>query len=245
MATLLIDRGNTSLKWQLIRDGLLVDSNVVTKHASFDEAFIGINKNDLSLVFVSSVGASEFELRLNKWCSSHEIKAPVYAKSISNACGVSNGYTDASKLGVDRWAAIIAAHHHYNGMKCVVDSGTALTLDIVDEDGRHHGGLIVPGYELMINSLLSGTDQINVQSAVNNEGLGADTTEAVTFGIKQMLQSFVMQKLVEIKCEYNEEPLLVITGGHGASLIDGLSIEASLDEELVFKGLMLLSSECV
>ena len=77
MATLLIDRGNTFLKWQLIRDGLLVDSNVVTKHASFDEAFIGINKNDLSLVFVSSVGASEFELRLNKWCSSHEIKAPV------------------------------------------------------------------------------------------------------------------------------------------------------------------------
>ena len=186
-----------------------------------------------------------FIVRFNKGCSGTEIRVPCFTKNISNACVVSNGYTDASKLGVDRWAAIIAAHHHYSGMKCVVDSGTALTLDIVDEDGRHHGGLIVPGYELMLNSLLSGTDQINVQSAVSNEGLGADTTEAVTFGIKQMLQSFVMQKFVEIKREYSEEPLLVITGGHGASLIDGLSIEASLDEELVFKGLMLLSSDYV
>lgn len=48
----------------------------------------------------------------------------------------------AGTAGVDRWLTLIAVRHRYSVPACIVDSGTAITIDVIQEDGQHLGGLI-------------------------------------------------------------------------------------------------------
>ena len=62
---------------------------------------------------------------------------------------VINGYSTFEQLGADRWAAIVGAWQLRRRALCVVDAGTAVTIDLVAASGRHQGGVIVPGLDLM------------------------------------------------------------------------------------------------
>jgi pantothenate kinase type III len=77
------------------------------------------------------------------------------------ALGVRNAYPKHNKLGVDRWLAMLAAYHYYNAPVCIVSCGSALTLDIVDSQGQHLGGMIMPGLNLMQQALSRGTANLN------------------------------------------------------------------------------------
>ena len=79
--------------------------------------------------------------------------SPVFARSRDTAYGIRNGYSDPGQLGVDRWLAMCAAWQKFPGPLCVVDAGTAVTVDIIAADGLHSGGLIVPGAALMVAAL--------------------------------------------------------------------------------------------
>ena len=73
-----------------------------------------------------------------------------------SACGLRNGYRDPAQLGVDRWLAMCAAWQQFPGSLCVVDAGTAVTIDVVAADGAHSGGLILPGVCLDGNRAATG-----------------------------------------------------------------------------------------
>ena len=85
------------------------------------------------------------------------------------AAGVTNGYRNPAQLGADRWVAIIGAHSTWAVDCCVVDVGTAMTIDIVTAAGRHEGGLIVPGPTLMIDSLHAQTSDLATRSAASSD----------------------------------------------------------------------------
>ena len=68
-----------------------------------------------------------------------------------------NAYAEPARLGIDRWAAIIAAYHRFPEGACVVDCGTACTFDLVDAGGRHRGGYILPGLSAMEGAVLGET----------------------------------------------------------------------------------------
>ena len=87
-------------------------------------------------------------------------RPPEFASSTDTAAGVRNGYSNPAQLGVDRWLAVIGAFHRHRDACCVVDAGTALTIDGVDATGQHLGGFIVPGPRLMVESLLTGTSDL-------------------------------------------------------------------------------------
>ncbi len=89
------------------------------------------------------------------------------------AAGVVNGYADPSLLGVDRWLAVIGAYQRVQGACVVADIGTAATVDVVAADGRHRGGYIVPGPQLMVASLLRGTSDLAEFRAISPRGGGA------------------------------------------------------------------------
>ena len=241
MLQLYIDRGNTALKWQLLSNSTLVDEGVFSNGVPLHEGLSGLAKEPLSNIYVSSVAADVFCQQLTVWAKAQAQPAPVFVESTREACGVINAYKEAGQLGVDRWLAMIAARSAYSGMLCVVDSGTALTMDFMLEDGEHLGGFIVPGAALMQRSLLNNTQKIHLVDKLNGKGLGTNTSEAVILGIEQMLHVFVREKLVEIEGKHNKKATLILTGGHAKDLAKGLTNEFYLEKDLVLQGLRILS----
>jgi type III pantothenate kinase len=241
MAQLYIDRGNTALKWQLLDDEILVNHGVANKAEPVSSALDKVKNSSISKIIVSSVSSDDFEFSLNKWSEDNGYCQPVFVESSKESCGVINAYAEPNKLGVDRLLAMIAAHNTVAGMLCVVDSGTALTMDFLDKGGQHLGGFIVPGAALMETSLLSNADKIDVQEISETGQLGSNTTESVSFGITQMLQAFVLQKVSEMEVRHQQKITLIVTGGHATELTKEFPIPFQIETNLVFQGLKLWS----
>lgn len=240
---LYIDQGNTALKWQLVDQGVLLNRGRVENTLDLNDALSEVSACRLGDIFVASVVAPAFSEELKAWAKQHKKPAPTFFISSRSACGVTNAYEDAAQLGVDRWLALIAAHHKYAGLLCVVDSGTALTMDFLMPDGRHLGGFIVPGAALMQNSLLKNTRQIKVKEITLSTQLGRDTNEAVSFGIQQMMQLFIKGKVAAVASEQQQKVSLILAGGHAKVLSEGLLMPVNLEEDLVLQGLQLLAKE--
>ena len=73
---------------------------------------------------------------------------------------MTSGYRDPERLGVDRWLALIAARERSKQPTVIVDAGSACTIDLLDSEGRHLGGYILPGLTAMGEALVRGTHQI-------------------------------------------------------------------------------------
>jgi len=239
MQELFIDRGNTALKWQLCQQGEVVLTGASANGVELDQALSKLSEVSLAGVYVASVAGEDVECAIRSWATKHSQPKPVFIKSSSEACGVTNAYAEPERLGVDRWLAMIAAHHHYSGMLCVVDSGTALTMDFLSASGQHLGGFIVPGAELMRRSLLQNTQEIHLNSTVQSNQLGMNTSEAVLLGTEQMLQAFVSQKISDVELGRGQSVSLILTGGHANSLAVGLGTDYKEEPDLVFQGLRL------
>jgi type III pantothenate kinase len=161
----------------------------------------------------------------------------VYAKSQAAEFGVTNAYAQPEKLGVDRWLAMIAAYQRYPVGFCVVDCGTAITLDVVDAAGRHQGGLIAPGLQLMLQSLASGTANLTVGIDACQPGLANHTSAAIYSGTLMAAAGFI-----EHACARHASGLpLLVTGGDADTVMRRLRISAVHEPALVFQGLAMLS----
>ncbi|MBV1907950.1 MAG: type III pantothenate kinase [Kangiellaceae bacterium] len=173
------------------------------------------------------------------------------ARTTSSNCGVQCAYLEPSKLGVDRWLAILGAHNP-NKHVGIVDIGTALTLDIVQSSGKHLGGHILPGTKLIEESLHQ-TDGVITRRHRSNFiefGLGQTTTECVEFGILQMFAGY-LQSTIELACNQQNITSWVFTGGGGHFWsewsVDKYRSSPSLHFEfqpmIVFMGLIKLFQE--
>ena len=162
---LLIDAGNTRIKWALVNDatewlcsGVLptAQANKLAQHIAdhFDKYETGLQ--DIQQIWVSNVAGDGIaqhirNIGVGKYTQVHFIAAR------ETQCGVHNGYLQASQLGSDRWAALIAAWHLVQGKCLVVNSGTATTIDTLSEHGEFLGGIILLGVELMQRNLVAAT----------------------------------------------------------------------------------------
>lgn len=158
---LLVDIGNSRLKWATTApDGLVVGAaieNHALTEARLAEAWGRLSKppDRLAISCVSAARLAEIVClaAVRLWPAITVFEA----KSEAQAFGVTNAYLQPEKLGVDRWLALLAARRHHASPVCIADCGTAITLDLLDEHGRHLGGMISPGLELMRKSLSAGT----------------------------------------------------------------------------------------
>ena len=157
------------------------------------------------------------------------------AKVSSTAAGVRCGYADPSSLGVDRWLAVVAAYHLYQTSLLIVDAGSAMTLDLVSEDGRHLGGYILPGLTLMRDALWRGTDRVKVDREVDECGIdpGMDTITAVNHG-SLLAAIATVEKLAN---QYQSK--VVVTGGYAKKLLPYLHPNIDYLPDLVLDGLAL------
>ena len=238
MNRLLLDIGNTRLKWR----SLIGDEEKTGEGRLLEEVSAAFLRQLLAeslcdKLYVSNVSGPEIEGLLNEVCDSMGWPQPVYVRSEAVAFGITNAYSHPERLGVDRWLAMIAASEIVKGAFSLVDAGSAVTIDHVDAGGRHLGGVIAPGYANMLSALLRETSlNISEQAKPENPGLENDTGRAIRSGCATSLVALV---------EYyvHEESNLVLTGGDAQWLQSQLKRESELVPDLVFKGLARYAEE--
>jgi len=157
----------------------------------------------------------------------------IIPQSSAFAFGVKNAYVQPEKLGVDRWLALIATHFYYPGYQCVVDCGTAITIDVLQADGSHSGGLISPGLRLMRQSLATNTADLALTNHVCQPAFAQDTDSGIANGALWAAAGLVTQAYHALGDSYQ----LILTGGDAELIARALSNPVLLDQALVLKGL--------
>lgn len=245
MTVLELDVGNTRLKWR-VTSGLSAVSGDILRLDRSDADVVAelcgaITADAIERVCVASVADVEFSRALSAAVTETGLPVPEFACVTAEASGVVCGYADVSRLGVDRWLAVLAAHHTTPNGAVVVDCGSAITVDVVS-GGCHLGGYIVPGLRLMVDALFQGTDRVKVSRRFDGELSPADdTVEAVNRGVVQMVVGLVAQAVRQWPGAVDRIPVL-LTGGDAAQLRQALECEIAVADiaccpDLVMDGL--------
>lgn len=241
---LLLDIGNSSVKWGVCqKDNSFESTGLFAYSGKTFEQDIQKNLSILekpSLVLVSNVAGNEVFNSLNTWVMEQwqqECWQPIVTKDYK--C-LKNSYQDTKQMGLDRWLSMIASWETYQSALCLVSCGTAMTIDLIGNDGNHKGGYILPGIELMQKALINNTVQINsdikknpsieyardTQTAINN---GAFIASVST--INEVIDRFYKEQNVDITC--------IITGGMANSIQPLLKHSFYNEPNLVLKGLSI------
>jgi type III pantothenate kinase len=166
--------------------------------------------------------------------------------STAHAAGVTNGYEHPSRLGTDRWVSLIGARHRVLAAgtarpALVVMVGTAVTVDALDAEGRFLGGLILPGFGLMLRALEMGTAGLKVPTGEVVD-FPSNTSDALMSGGAHAIAGAVERihrRLIE---RTGEHPLLLMTGGAAVKLAPITDLPFETVDTLIFEGLLHLQS---
>jgi len=245
--TLLLDIGNSMLHWAVCTDGK-PEGGGRFPHRGMDlvqladQAWDNLPVPDR--VVIANVAGSSAGKALAGWLQQRWGIVPVFVRASASACGVTNAYPEPEKLGVDRWATLVAVHHHYPGTVCIVDCGTAITLDVINAEGQHQGGLILPGVESLKQLLLQNTADIQAAGSLRPARLLATATmDAVNGGAIYVAVAAIDRIITDLVSGYGASLQVVLTGGDAPALLPLLATPAHHDPGLVLKGLALLAGE--
>ncbi len=212
---LLVDVGNTAIKWRLDDE----TNSAIIKEFNITQ----LPKADK--IFVSCVGDCHILDGLN---NTHVVKTERTFKSLE--CG----YQTPSTLGADRWLAMLASIEHYPKQNLlIIDTGSALTFDLVLANGKHQGGLIMPGLSVLRRSFAqfsNSAQQLSLGLTANN------TQEGWLIGTSQMLMS-VINTQIEQHLDNDGDLIVVLTGGDAKVVALKLHYQVELHQNLVLEGL--------
>tara|TARA_B110000977_G_scaffold145892_1_gene185062 strand:+ start:310 stop:1029 length:720 start_codon:yes stop_codon:yes gene_type:complete len=234
---LLIDIGNTRIKWQY-RD----EKNVISSNSVLVENFMDIDLTEiksLKKVIVSNVNHSVV-LDKVKENLSHFDSLIIEVTSDSNEYLI-NDYTDQLTLGVDRWLTAMGAWKIYGEDLIVINAGTAITIDLIQIDQKRNahfsGGMILPGIAISLGILNNSTNLIDTEIG-QSQYPSLNTKDAVTTGILTSIQG-----AVNLVCKKLPSDLPILLTGGDADLIYDQSEEdwksrIKIESNLIFEGLM-------
>jgi type III pantothenate kinase len=200
---ILIDIGNTRIKWAQQYAGKLEKMHAIVHLNNPIESLILTAWQNLSrpdCIYLACVGPQSIKqqvIQVAKHIWPDVRVQEIYTQKCAH--GVHNAYPKHTKLGVDRWLSMLAANQHYKVPICIVSCGSAITLDIVDKEGQHLGGMIMPGLNLMQQALSNGTANLKFTSEQYPQGLANDTEAAIYNGNFNAIKGFVEQGLAEYK----------------------------------------------
>lgn len=240
---LLLDQGNTNLRWAAVEGGnQIVTSGVVSADRPLGDVLRSlpdVAAASFSSVLVSSVASNTRNRELSEVVVRTFGSEPKFLAAMDSLAGLKNGYRDATRLGCDRWLTMLGARTIQDGPLLVVDAGSAVTVDAVRRSGEHLGGFIVPGYELQCHALTTGTAGVGVAIATPERGWGRDTQTAVVNGVVLALAALIDRSLRELRQGVDETVSLVLTGGDAHRIAPCLESHYLLDEILIFRGMIV------
>lgn len=245
---LLCDIGNTRLKWVLEDDGEFV------QHGSCDNDSVRLDQAlDLlhlqqppNAIWVSCVGQRSVLQAFEKYCQQHFGLSVNRLKVTASACGIQNNYAELGQLGVDRWVAAIGARQLVaEGMVVIVDAGTAVTIDVLDQHDCFLGGAILPGLTLMHDSLVARTAGIKSKRIESPTVIGSNTKDCVNSGTHYGFIGAVDHVLTKILQQYSHLPshalTLLCTGGDGQWVQQHSAHTLRFQPHLVLRGVSALA----
>ncbi len=229
-----IDAGNTFIKWRLLGEKAVVDRG---RFLTQSEWIVPDSWSVISQARISSVAGEQVNQRLVALLQCSSSIAPQFAATCATCAGVTNSYSEPKRMGVDRWLVMLAAYNDCGRACCIVDCGSAITVDYVAENGRHLGGYIIPGLRLMNESLLANTAEIKVDQTIKHFDLspGTHTSSAVVHGVNYMFKALCEKIQADLQA-MGDGYELYITGGDG-ELFHRLIGEGEYSPDLVMDGL--------
>jgi type III pantothenate kinase len=238
---LLVDIGNTRIKWAVENKSVLETLGAFRYRQAGLTDLLDEYWRSLPLperVLVSNVAGDDIRDILSEWVINNW-KLNIRVATVERfACGVTNAYHDVNQLGVDRWLAVIAAWDRFKTSACVIDCGTAITIDGITFEGSHMGGLIIPGLAMMQETLIKNTLGIDVDiDSQTKLEFGRDTQSGVSNGCSFAAVALIDRVVKSMYAKTGDSLKCVITGGAAQFIIPLLETEFIIDTELVLHGL--------
>ena len=250
MSFLAIDIGNTRLKWAQYASPQ-AGAVLMAQGAVFLETIDSLADNEwkqlvppasmLGCVVAGEGVKRRVEEQLELWDLT-----PRWVVSSGHACGVTNGYDHPNRLGADRWVALVGARHHVlrSGAArpaLVVMVGTAVTVDTLDATGLFLGGLILPGFGLMLRALEMGTAGLKAPTGEVVD-FPTNTSDALMSGGSDAIAGAVERMHRKLLKRTGEAPVLIMTGGAAVKLAPITDLPFETVDSLIFDGLLHIQS---
>lgn len=230
---LIIDIGNSTCKLAVFHQGEMIEVLRCSHHFQTELTML-CDKHPIRQGIISSV------ISLNDEIHSliHSCPFPILEFNYKTPIPIKNLYQTPETLGMDRLAAVIAAQHiHPNRQILIIDAGTCITYDIIDELGQYHGGNISPGMEMRLKSLHTFTDKLpKVQANGEIPQYGYSTETAIRAGVIRGIEYEMSGYIRQLQKNY-PELLVFLTGGNEFSFETNLKNTIFADGFLVLKGL--------
>ena len=222
---LTVDIGNSRIKWALWLAERIIARGVSgytadTVADTVDELFSAVEKP--LRVFAVCVAGENLCPVLDEWVKQHWQLDVEYLKTEKQFGNIINAYKNPLQHGADRWAGIVAAHRSFpDSSVCVISAGTAITFDLIDKNGQHLGGYILPSYVTMHSALIA--DTANVESASDlryqEQGVPDNTNDAVNQGLHILLQAGI-RELCQLAHNKMDKPVqIILTGGFAKTIL--------------------------
>jgi type III pantothenate kinase len=236
---LLVDAGNTRLKWGAI-DPVHPERLEHVGSAPTDAldawpaivAAIGPRR-----VLASNVAGAAIGRRIEAAAAGAGVAAVEWVRSSAARCGVRNAYDAPERLGSDRFVALIGAWTRFRRAALVVNCGTATTLDVLDADGRFAGGAILPGLELMKRSLASNTAQLALLEG-RHAATPRNTADAIETGCLEA-QAGAIERMYRRAAP---GAVCVVSGGAGERIVPLLDLPVEMVPNLTLEGLAAVAA---
>jgi type III pantothenate kinase len=237
MRLLALDVGNTRLKWASFVGGAIREHGALMLEeisALNDTQWRELPAPDR--IIGSNVAGEAVRHRVEDQLARWEVE-PDWIVSHAAECGVVNGYDKPALLGPDRWAALIAARRRVPDGPClVITVGTAVTVDALDGKGKFVGGLIVPGFGLMLDALEAGTAGLRVPSG-DFQTFPTNTSNALMSGGVHALAG-AAERMARLLAEHTDrKPQVLLAGGAAPKLAPHLQFPYAVVDNLVLEGL--------
>jgi len=277
MSVLLLDIGNSRLKWAVVRQRYR-RGQAFAAHGAIDMRMLRRSRAAWSrlleaagpadAIYVCNVAGGVVERQLRAAARRAGLKALRFARSQAAGGGVRNAYREPWRLGADRWVSLIGARHEHPGKDlCLVGLGTAMTVDLLDAAGRHHGGCLVPGPRLMIESLLEHTAGIRRRAGGRAAASGfdlafgvgrapepatrrnsplalfaRDTHAGLLSGARYACAALIGNAVKAARVKLGRRPRLILAGGAADAITPLLHGHYWRQDDLVLRGLAVLAA---
>lgn len=251
MSFLAIDVGNTRLKWALYAHPQL-GAPALAHGAVFLETIDSLAETDWKglaapdSMLGSCVAGDAVRRRVREQMEIWDDLEPRWVIPSAADGGVTNGYDHPNRLGADRWISLIGARQRALAggtprPALVVMVGTAVTVDAIDTDGRFLGGLILPGFGLMLKALEMGTANLKVPTGEIVD-FPTNTSDALMSGGANAIAGAIERQHRKLIARTGAEPLLLMTGGAAVKLAPITDLRFETVDSLIFDGLLALQA---
>jgi type III pantothenate kinase len=254
MTFIALDVGNTRLKWAMY-DSPRIDANLLSQGAVFLENIDKLADEDWKSLPAATrmlgciVAGDALRRRVDEQLELWDL-TPMWVVPSANEAGLHNGYDYPTRLGADRWVAMIGAlarMKHQTADRTarpmvVVMVGTAVTVEAIDAQGHFLGGFILPGHGIMLRALESGTAGLRVPTGEVCE-FPTNTSDALTSGGTFAIAGAVERMVQHVRARCGDEPMCYMTGGAGWKMAPSMSVQFELVDSLIFDGLRQIAAQ--